>query len=339
MIRQLLRGAARAAVHAGAGVATTAAVDARLKAASASQWLDVSSTSFTVESAYAYCEKFAREHHESYPVASRFVPVELRPHLLALYAFARAADDFADEPVYAGRRSEALDTWQTELDRCFHGEASHPIFIALADTIEKRNLPLPPFDDLLSSFRMDIEVRRYASFASLRGYTARSAEPVGRLLLSLFGYSDPELVRFADEISTALQLANFWQDLASDAARDHIYVPAEDLHFFGVTEADVKALKMTPELRHLVRYQVARTRAHFEKGRPLLRRVGPDLKLELSLIWLLGMALLDRIEEEDFDIFTQRLKVRRRDQAFVLARAARHWALEFDVKSLRKFFG
>lgn len=329
MIRQLLRGAARAAV-AGTASSGHTAKDPR-------RWLDVPARAWTVESAYAFCEKFAREHHESYPVASRFVPAEMRPHLLALYAFARAADDFADEPAYAGERIEALDGWQAELDRCFHGEATHPIFIALADTIEKRDLPVPPFDDLLSAFRMDLEVRRYASFGSLRGYTARSADPVGRLLLALFGYRDPELVRFADEISTALQLANFWQDLAVDAARDHIYVPAEDLHFFGVTEAHLKALRPTPEIRSLLRFQVARTRACFEKGRPLLRKVGPDLRLELSLIWLLGMALLDKIEASDFDVFSQRPVVGRRDQALVLARAAKHWALDFDVRALRKF--
>ncbi len=329
MIRQLLRGAARAAVAGGISPSET----------NGGKWLDLPTRAWTVESAYAFCEKFAREHHESYPVASRFVPAEIRPQLLALYAFARAADDFADEPAYAGRRIEALDTWQAELDRCFHGEATHPIFIALTDTIEKRDLPLPPFDDLLSAFRMDLEVRRYASFASLRGYTARSAEPVGRLLLALFGYRDPELVRFADEISTALQLVNFWQDLAVDTARDHIYIPAEDLHFFGVTEAELKALRPTPEIRALLRFQVARTRAHFEKGRPLLRRVGPDLRLELSLIWLLGMGLLDKIEDLQFDVFTHRPVIRRRDQALVLARAAKHWALDFDVNSLRKFFG
>ena len=327
MIRQLLRGAARVAVTAG----TSSKSPPR-------SWLDLPTNAWTVESAYAFCEKFAHEHHETYPVASRFVPAEIRPHLFALYAFARAADDFADEPLYAGRRIEALDLWQAELDRCFHGEAKHPIFIALADTIEKRELPLPPFDDLLSAFRMDLEVRRYASFASLRGYTARSAEPVGRLLLALFGYRDPELVCFADEISTALQLANFWQDLAVDAARDHIYVPAEDLHFFGVTEAQLKALRPTSETRSLLRFEVARTRAHFEKGRPLLRKVGPDLRLELSLIWLLGMALLDKIEASDFDVFSQRPLVRKRDQALVLARAAKHWALDFDVKAMRKFF-
>ena len=199
----------------------------------------------------------------------------MRPHLVALYAFARSADDFADEPEYEGRRIEALDRWEEALRRCCHGEADHPVFVALADTIEKRDLPIPPLEDMLTAFRMDMEVRRYATFPALRGYTARSAEPVGRLLLALFGYRDPELVRYADEMSTALQLTNFWQDVAADAARDHIYLPAEDLHFFGVTEAERQGAEARRSaLRDLLRYEVARTRALYERGRPLLDKLG-----------------------------------------------------------------
>ena len=212
------------------------------------------------------------------------------------------------------------------------------MFVALADTIEKRGLTHPPFDDLLSAFRTDMEVQRYPTFSSLRGYTARSADPVGRLLLSLFGYRDPELVRFADEISTALQLTNFWQDVAADAARDHIYLPAEDLHFFGVTEADIKALKPTRPIRDLLRYQVARTRALYERGRPLLARLGSDLRLELALIWLIGTALLDKIEAADFDVFTRRPEITARDKAKVLARAAKHWATHLDLTALRRLW-
>lgn len=301
-------------------------------------WLDPPEGPWSVARAYEYCEEFARAHQESFPVASHFVPGEIRPHLIALYAFARAADDFADEPQYDGRRTEALDAWHDELHRCFHGEARHPVFVALADTIDKRALPLPPFEDLLAAFRMDMEVRRYSTFSSLRGYTARSAEPVGRLLLALFGYDDPALVRFADEISTALQLTNFWQDVAADAARDHIYIPAEDLHFFGVTEAEVKALRPTKALRDLVRFQVARTRALFEHGRPLLGKVGNDLKFELGLIWLIGMAILDKIEDADFDVFTQRPAIRARDKAKILAQAAKRWAMSFDLAVLRRLW-
>jgi squalene synthase HpnC len=200
------------------------------------------------------------------------------------------------------------------------------VFVALADTMEKRELPIPPLEDMLTAFRMDMDVRRYATFQSLRGYTARSADPVGRLLLALFGYRDPELSRYADEMSTALQLTNFWQDVAADAARDHIYLPAEDLHFFGVTEADVKALKPSGALRDLMRFEVARTRALYDKGRPLLDKLGSDLRMELTLIWLVGTTILDKIEAAHYDVFTHRPAIRRRDQAIIMARAAKDWA-------------
>jgi squalene synthase HpnC len=301
-------------------------------------WLDPPEGPWSVARAYEHCEAFARAHHESFPVAFHFVPAELRPHVVALYAFARAADDFADEPEYEGRRVEALDAWHEELHRCFHGEARHPVFVALQDTIEKRGLPLPPFEDLLAAFRMDMGVKRYSTFSTLRSYTARSAEPVGRLLLALFGYRDAELVRFADEISTALQLTNFWQDVAADAARDHIYIPAEDLHFFGITEADVRALKPTKAIRDLLRFQVARTRSLFEHGRPLLGKLGSDLKFELELIWLVGMSILDKIEDADFDVFTHRPSIGKRDKAKILARAAKRWAMGFDLKALRRLW-
>ena len=315
MIRSILRGGAD---------------DAPAKLASVPRppipWLDPPPGPWTVEKSYAYCEEFVRAHTESYPVASRFVPSELRPHIVALYAFARSADDFADEPEYEGRRAEALDRWESALSRAAHGEADHPVFVALADTMERRELPIPPLEDMLTAFRMDMDVRRYATFQALRGYTARSADPVGRLLLALFGYREPELVRYADEMSTALQLTNFWQDVAADAARDHIYLPAEDMHFFGVTEADVKALKPTPALRDLMRFEVARTRALYDKGRPLLDKLGNDLRMELTLIWLVGTTILDKIEAAHYDVFAQRPAIRRRDQAIIMARAAKEWA-------------
>ena len=301
-------------------------------------WLDPPPGPWTVERAYQYCEEFARAHTESFPVASRLVPAEIRPHLIALYAFARSADDFADEPEYEGRRLEALDRWEEELGRCSHGESSHPVFVALADTIERRDLPIPPLDDMLTAFRMDLDVRRYATFQALRGYTAKSADPVGRLLLTLFGYRQPELFRFADELSTALQLTNFWQDVAADAARDHIYIPAEDLHFFGVTEAEVKALRPTPRLRDLLRFEVARTRGLYERGRPLLDRLGTDLRLELTLIWLIGATILDKIEDADYDVFTQRPTIRRRDKAVIMAKAAKRWAAHLDLSALRRLW-
>jgi squalene synthase HpnC len=301
-------------------------------------WLSPPPGPWTVERAYHYCEEFARVHHENFPVASRFVPAALRPHVVALYAFFRAADDFTDEPQYDGHRGEALEAWQEELHLCFHGEPRHPVFVALHDTIEKRGLTLPPFEDLLSAFRADLEVTRYATFASLRAYTARSAEPVGRLLLGLFGYYNPEFIRFADEIFTASQLTNYWRDVAADVARDHIYIPGEDLHFFGVSEADLKALRPAAPIRDLMRFEVARTRALFERGRPLLGKLGRDLKFELALIWLAGMAILDKIEEADFDVFTHRPVIGTRDKAKILARAAKRWAARLDLATLRRLW-
>ena len=301
-------------------------------------WLDPPAGPWTTERAYAYCDEFVQAHHEIYPVASRLVPAEIRPHLMAVYAFARSADDFADEPAYEGRRNEALALWEDELNRAAHGEATHPVFVALADTMDRRDLPIPPFEDLLSSYRSDMDVRRYSTFSALRSYTARSADPVGRLLLALFGYRQPELVRYADEISTALQLTNFWQDVAKDAARDHVYLPAEDLHFFGVTEADIRALKPTKAIRDLLRYQVARTRALYERGRPLLGMLGNDLKLELGLIWLVGTTILEKIESADYDVFTQRPAIGRRDKALIMAKAAKHWAAHFDLDALKRLW-
>jgi len=299
------------------------------------RWLDPPAGPWSVEKSYGYCEAYARSHGETFPVASRFVPSELRPHLMALYAFARSADDFADEPEYEGRRQEALDRWEDHLRSAAHGEATHPVFVALSDTIERRDLPVPALEDLLDAYRMDLEVKRYGSFGALRGYTSKSAEPVGRLILALFGYRQMELVRYADDISTALQLTNFWQDLSADIARDRFYVPAEDLHYFRVSEAELRALRPTDGTRALLRYEVARTRALFEKGRPLLSELDNDLKLELALIWLIGMAILDKIEDADHDVFTRRLTIGKRDKALVLARAAKRWASHLDLSRLR----
>jgi squalene synthase HpnC len=301
-------------------------------------WLDPPSGAWTVPQAYAYCEDLARAQGESLPMVSRLVPPPMRPHLFALYAFAGSAADFVDDPEYEGRRVEALDRWEEELRRSCHGEATHPVFVALADTIRKRNLPIPPLEDILSAVRLDLEVPRFSSFEALRAYTVRSAGPVGRLLLALFGYGNPELVRFADEMSTALQLTRIWQDVAADAARDHIYIPADDLYFFGVTEAEIKAQRPTDSLRNLLRFQVARTRAHYESGRTLFEKLGDDLRVELTLIWLVGTGLLDKIEKADFDVFSHRPTIVPRDRPIIMARARRICASRLDLGRLKRLW-
>jgi squalene synthase HpnC len=278
--------------------------------------------SYSVEGAYGYCERIARSHFENYPLAVRFIPERLRPHLWALYAFARSADDFADEPHYAGRRRDALAFWEGELERAFHGEAGHPVFIALADTVDCCAIPISPLRDLLTAYAMDLSVTRYQTWESLLRYCASAAHPVGHLLLYIFGYRDAGLLRYSDDICTALQLTKFCQDLAGDLSKDRIYLPVEDLQHFGVSEQTLFSRKTTPELRDLVRFEVARARALFERGRPLLDKVGREVGFEFSLVWHAGMLLLDKIAAADYDVFVRRPSLNAKDKARLLARAA-----------------
>lgn len=280
------------------------------------------------QEAYAYCEQLAQRRYENVPVASRFLPPDRRPHVFAIYAFARAANDFADEAYYASRRAEALEQWEHELNRAFHGEADHPIFVALQRTIDDRDLPITPFTDLMTAFRMDQATARYATFADLRRYCAFSAEPLGQLMLRIFGYTDPSLHSYAGEMCAGLQMANFLQDLGLDynGHRGRLYLPLEDLRHFGVTEQELRTATLTPAYREMMRFQVARARAMLERGRPLIDRVGPDLSFELELTWHSGQAVLDKIEGVGYDVFRRRPILNKADRAMLLLRAAaRRW--------------
>jgi squalene synthase HpnC len=274
-----------------------------------------------LERGYEFCEQVARSRYENFPVASRFIPQALRKHMWAVYAFARLCDDIADEPLPGQNREEALDAWEHALVRCFHGEAEHPVFVALGDTAARRELPIAPFEQLLASFRMDLSVRRYPTYRDLCAFTHLGAEPVGRTVLYLFGYRDPALHRYADAMCTALQQVNFWQDVTRDLSRDRVYIPSEDLHHFGVTEAQLGAAPAGPALRSLLRFEVARTRSLFERGRPLCELVGRDLAFELKLIWLAGMAVLDKIEAQDYDVLAARPVLSIADKAHLVAGA------------------
>jgi squalene synthase HpnC len=250
------------------------------------------------------------------------VPSRLRPYVWAVYAFARSADDFADEARYAGRRAEALGFWEDQLERCFHGEAEHPVFIALRETIEKCNIPIQPLRDMLTAFEMDLSVNRYGTWQELMTYCAHSAHPVGRLVLYIFDYRDPSLHNYSDDLCTALQLANFWQDVGVDLAKDRVYLPEEDRKHFGVTDETLFARLCTPQFRDLLRYEVARARALFERGRPLIDKVGSDLGFELAMIWNGGSTILDKIENVGFDVFRRRPTLNTADKARMVARAA-----------------
>jgi squalene synthase HpnC len=278
--------------------------------------------SWTLEEAFDYCDRLASSHYENFPVGSRFIPKKLRPYVHSVYAFARIADDFADEPHYVDNlRLAFLENWENQLLQCLWRKPQHPVFVALKETIERFDLPVALFQDLLMAFKMDVTTKRRQRFEDLLTYCRYSANPVGQLVLLLFGYRDPELPTLSDAICTALQLANFWQDVAVDE-KDRIYLPLDDMAEFGYREEDLKAHRCNEAFRNLMRHEIARTRELFHRGRPLCDRVGRDLQFELHLVWNGGMTILDRIERADYNVFTCRPTIGLRDKIAVVAKAA-----------------
>lgn len=273
--------------------------------------------------AYAneYCRRLTREHYENFPVASAFIPKRLRQHVSNIYAFARIADDFADEPSFEGRRMEYLDEWEEELKLAVKGMSIHPVFVALENTIRQFFLPEQLFLDLIKAFKMDVIKNRYKNFDEVLYYCRHSADPVGRLVLLLFGYNNDEWFSWSDYICTALQLANFWQDVSVDLKKNRMYIPQEEMVRFGVTEYDLEDGRPTDGLKSLMAFQVERTEELFLRGRPLCRRV-PNLRLsfELRLTWLGGMTILEKIKKAGYNIF-KRPVITKRDWARLFLRA------------------
>jgi squalene synthase HpnC len=272
-----------------------------------------------LEAAYSACRRLARRHYENFPVASLLVPRDKRDALAAIYAFARSADDFADEPGVEGRL-EALADWRRRLYACIEGEADHPTFIALSDTVQRHHLSVTNLDNLLRAFEMDVTVNRHQNFDSLLNYSTCSANPVGRLMLELFDHRDPELFALSDNICTALQLTNFWQDVRIDLERDRVYLPLEDLARFDLSVDILKRWKlensaqgdsgMEEHWRSLMALEADRTWALFMNGKPLPERVVPQLRRQLRLTWLTGTEILSRIEAVRYDVFHRRPKLK-----------------------------
>jgi squalene synthase HpnC len=265
-------------------------------------------------------------HYENFPVASILLPPALRSHVAAVYAFARTADDFADEgQLSPARRLDLIAGWRERLHAAARAETTirpprtgepadtESLFRQLAATIRERLLPVELFDDLLSAFRQDVTVHRYATWTDLLDYCSRSANPVGRLVLRIAGFGDGRLDRWSDAVCTALQLTNFWQDLGVDYSRGRIYVPADDMRRHHAPEASLAAPPMTEEWRRLAAELVSRTRRLFEEGRPVCDAVSGRLKLELRATWLGGTRILDRIEAAGFDTLQARPTIGRRD--------------------------
>jgi squalene synthase HpnC len=277
--------------------------------------------SLELDACYRYCEALVHAKHHNYPVGSMFARSHLRKHIFALFAFARVADDFADEGAYEGRRARELDRWEEQLHAAYRGHADHPVFVALADTVDKFALPITEFTELLSGFRTDLERRRYATFDELLSYTRQAAAPIGRLLLYIGGYRAPELHAYAEDLSTAIAIARLIQDVPSDWERGRVYLPIEDLRHFGVSETDIASRRVSASVGNLVRFQVARARSLFERARPLVDIIGADLAVELALTWHGGMRILDKIEGTGKRLFAHRPRLNKADKALVVARA------------------
>ncbi len=280
-------------------------------------------TQWDIASSQKFCTELAEKHYENFPVGSRWIPAFLRSDVHTIYAFARLADDFADEAEYEGHRLERLALWRAFLQEAAKGSADHPIFIALADTISRHQIPIEWLDHLIQAFEWDVRKNRHENFKSILDYARYSANPVGRLVLWLHGYRDAELFRLSDYICTALQFANFWQDVAVDLQKNRIYLPQDDMRLFGITEHDLLAGTVDDRFRELMLLEVNRTWDLFRRGRPLCNRVGSDLRTELRLVWSGGTRILERIFENDFDVFRDRPTLRLRDKGVMLWRTVR----------------
>lgn len=282
--------------------------------------------------AQAWCRRLAETHYENFHVASWFLPPALRPHFHAIYAYCRVSDDLGDEVGDAETALALLEAWGEELDACYAGVARHPVFVALAETIRACNIPKEPFADLLTAFRRDQTVTRYATMTDLLDYCTYSANPVGRLVLYAAGEADvdrEEKFRLSDATCTALQLANFWQDVREDWARGRIYLPQRDMEVFRVTEATVAEGIATEQFRGLLRTEVEFARELIAQGLPLIGMVNRQLGIDLDLFSRGGLEILRAIEGRRFDVLSARPAIGKSRKAGLVLRAAAARLLPF----------
>ena len=258
----------------------------------------------TLEESYASCARLAKSHYENFTVVSRLLPRDMRGHLYAVYAFCRFVDDLGDE--YAGDRLLALDEWERDFLECYEGTPGHPYLLALQHTIRRFDIPRGPFLKLIEANRMDQRTTRHPTYEDLLYYCDRSANPVGHLVLYVFGYRDAERQRLSDCTCTALQLTNFWQDVARDLAIGRIYIPSEDMARFACTEEELARGHATEGFQRLMAFEVERARRLFREGLSLVDTLEGRLKLDVALFSRGGMAVLDAIERQGYDVLRRR---------------------------------
>ncbi|MEE9199702.1 MAG: squalene synthase HpnC [Dehalococcoidia bacterium] len=270
----------------------------------------------TREEAFRYCERLARTHYENFTVGSWLLPKDLKQHVYNVYAYCRSVDDLGDEAE--GDRLDLLDRWEEDLRRCYDGVPRHPALLALQATIKQFDIPLQPFLKLAEANRMDQRAKRHPTYSDLLHYCDHSANPVGHLVLYLFGYRDEGRQKLADATCTALQLTNFWQDVNRDMAMGRIYIPLEDMERYGYSEADLEERRFNESFTRLMAFEVQRARALFREGLKLVGLVGDTLKVDLELFSLGGMKVLDAIEKNGYDVLSHRPTISRLDKVKLL---------------------
>jgi squalene synthase HpnC len=277
----------------------------------------------SLDESFAACRRLAREHYENFPVGSWLLPRDRRRYVYPVYAFARLADDTADEgDLPQEERLARLDEWERKLEACYQGQADHPVFIALAETVRACNIPIGLLRDLLRAFRQDVTVHRYPTWeALLDEYCRYSANPVGRIVLRLFDHADPQLDELSDYICTALQLANFWQDVALDWKRGRVYIPQDDLMRFGVPEETLASGPAGARFVTLMEVLAGRTRILFEQGWLLCERTHGWPRAELRAVWWGGVTILDKLAAVEYDVFHRRPTLTRDDFANIVLKA------------------
>ena len=276
----------------------------------------------SLKDAQDYCERLARTHYENFSVATWFLPKKLRQHFYNVYAYCRISDDLGDEAGNPQQSLEMLDQWERELDACYAASPRHPVFVALKETVAQFGIPKHEFSDLLIAFRQDQTVTRFETFEDVLGYCRYSANPVGHLVLYLCGYSDAERQQLSDYTCTALQLANFWQDVAVDYGKGRIYLPLESLRRYGVTEDDIARRRATPQFIELMKFEVQRAHEWFQRGLPLVSKVNKELAIDIELFSRGGQEILHAIERQRFDVLSRRPVISKPRKLWLVVRAA-----------------
>jgi len=282
----------------------------------------IPATAPTLDQARDYCSRLARSHYENFSVASWFLPKRLRQHFFNVYAYCRISDDLGDEVGDTAASLELLGQWQRELEACYKGSPKHPVFVALAETVRQFDIPQHEFSDLLTAFRQDQTVTRFETFNDVLGYCHYSANPVGHLVLYLCGYRDAERQQLSGFTCTALQLANFWQDVSVDYAKDRIYLPFEDLRRFGVTESDIARNQNTPAFCTMMKFEVERARDWFHQGLPLVGKVDRELAIDLDLFSRGGLEILNAIEKQGYAVLGNRPAISKTRKLALVGKAA-----------------